>query len=62
MAGETVIAHVGGGEHFEPGEPMRLTVDAGDVQLFDTATGRRLTEPVEARAARPARPRAPAAA
>jgi len=55
VAGETVIAHVAGHEHFEPGDQMRLTIDAGDVQLFSAATGGRLAERVEARPTSPAR-------
>jgi sn-glycerol 3-phosphate transport system ATP-binding protein len=58
VAGETVIAHVGGHEPFEPGERMRLAVDPADVQLFDAATGKRLAERVEGRAMRPEQKRA----
>ena len=62
VAGETVIAHVGGHEHFEPGERMRLGVDPGNVQLFAAATGKRLAERVDGRAMRPAQRRAFASA
>jgi sn-glycerol 3-phosphate transport system ATP-binding protein len=53
VAGETVIAHVTGHEHFEAGEPMRLAVEPKDVQLFDAATGRRLAERPDILLARP---------
>jgi sn-glycerol 3-phosphate transport system ATP-binding protein len=62
VAGETVIAHVAGREHFEPGERMRLTVDPADVQLFDAATGKRLAERIDGRAQRAAQRRAFASA
>jgi hypothetical protein len=62
VAGETVIAHVTGQEHFEPGEPMRLTIDPADVQLFDAGTGKRLAERPDATAARPRQRRAFASA
>jgi sn-glycerol 3-phosphate transport system ATP-binding protein len=57
VAGETVIAHVSGHEHFEPGETMRLAVDPADVQLFASDTGKRLPESLEFRSAHLRRPR-----
>ena len=62
VAGESVIAHVSGHEHFEPGETLKLSVEPADVQLFDIKTGRRLPESLEARTMRvpPRRALAPA--
>ena len=42
FAGETVVAHLSGSNHFAPGDPLAFRVDPSDIQLFDTETGHRL--------------------
>ncbi|BCH23961.1 ABC transporter ATP-binding protein [Mesorhizobium sp. L-8-3] len=42
FAGETVVAHLSGSNHFSPGDPLSFRVAPSDVQLFDAETGHRL--------------------